>query len=95
MTCAVAPDGGVYPGAFLCDPAFLAGNVASEPLSTIFASSPVLERFRQLEVEACRGCDRFSTCHGGCPAVAYFLTRSTALPDPECLRAAMPAKEVA
>ena len=32
MTCAVAPDGGVYPCAFLCDPAFLAGNVTLEPL---------------------------------------------------------------
>ena len=29
MTCAVAPNGDVYPCAFLCDPAFLAGNVAA------------------------------------------------------------------
>ena len=29
MTCAVAPDGSVYPCAFLCDPAFLAGNVTA------------------------------------------------------------------
>ncbi len=91
MTCAVAPDGSVYPCAFLCDPAFLAGNVTLEPLSAIFLSSPVLARFREIEPEACRGCDRFSVCHGGCPAVAYFLTQSTGLPDPECLRAVQPA----
>ncbi|MFH1833767.1 MAG: mycofactocin radical SAM maturase [bacterium] len=91
MTCAVAPDGSVYPCAFLCDPAFLAGNVTVEPLSAIFRSSPALERFRELEVEACRVCDRFSVCHGGCPAVAWFLTESLGLPDPECLRAAAPA----
>jgi mycofactocin radical SAM maturase len=101
MTCAVAPDGGVYPCAFLCTPAFLAGNVTAEPFSAIFHSSPVLERFRELEVDSCRVCDRFSVCHGGCPAIACFLTGSPDHADPECLRAvlpaqeAMPAKEVA
>ena len=95
MTCAVAPDGGVYPCAFLSDPVFHAGNVTVEPLSLIFRSSPVLERFRELDVEACHSCDRFSVCHGGCPAVASFVTESLGLPDPECLRAAAPAREVA
>ena len=91
MTCAVAPDGSVYPCAFLCEPAFLAGNVTTELLSAVFRSSPVLERFRELEVGACRSCDRFSVCHGGCPAVARFLTDSPGLPDPECLRVVVPA----
>jgi mycofactocin radical SAM maturase len=91
MTCAVAPDGSVYPCAFLSDRAFLAGNVKTELLWDIFRSSPVFERFRRLEVESCRGCDRFSICHGGCPAVGYFLTESMGLPDPECLRAVVPA----
>jgi mycofactocin radical SAM maturase len=101
MTCAVAPDGSVYPCAFLCRPAFLAGNVTHEPFEAIFHLSPVLERFRELEVDTCRACDRFSVCHGGCPAVACFLTESLDHPDPECLRAvvpvkdAVPAKEVA
>jgi mycofactocin radical SAM maturase len=87
MTCAVAPDGSVYPCAFLADDAFLAGNVTAQPLGDVFRTSPVFERFRDLEVKACRGCDRFSICHGGCPAVGYFLTESMGLPDPECLRA--------
>jgi radical SAM protein with 4Fe4S-binding SPASM domain len=95
MTCAVAPDGSVYPCAFLCDPTLLAGNVIDRPLSVIFSTSPVLERFRELEVETCRVCDRFDTCHGGCPAIGYFLTDSLGLPDPECLRTVAPAKEVA
>jgi len=95
MTCAVAPDGSVYPCAFLCHRDFLAGNVTAEPLSAIFRYSPVLERFRELEVETCRACDRFAVCHGGCPAVARFLTQSMGLPDPECLRTAVSAKEVA
>ena len=87
MTCAVAPDGSVYPCAFLADAAFLSGNVTKEPLWDIFRTSPVFQRFRDLEVAACKGCDRFSICHGGCPAVGYFLTESMGLPDPECLRA--------
>lgn len=87
MTCAVAPDGSVYPCAFLCDPGLLAGNVTDQPLSAIWDSSPVLERFRQLEIETCRTCDRFDMCHGGCPAIGYFLSDSLGLPDPECLRA--------
>jgi mycofactocin radical SAM maturase len=101
MTCAVAPDGSVYPCAFLCSPEFLAGNVKTESLSAVFQSSAVLERFRELEVDSCRACDRFSFCHGGCPAIACFLSGSPEHPDPECLRAvvpireAMPAKEVA
>ena len=86
MTCAIAPDGSVYPCAFLCDPAFLAGDVTVDPLSVIFATAPVFEQFRSLEVASCRGCDRFSVCHGGCPAIGYFLTRSVGSPDPECLR---------
>jgi len=95
MTCAVAPDGSVYPCAFLCDPAFLAGNAALEPLGTVFETSPVLEAFRRLEVESCRRCDRFSVCHGGCPAIGYFLTHTVGSPDPECLRSLLPAEEVA
>jgi mycofactocin radical SAM maturase len=87
MTCAVAPDGSVYPCAFLADPAFLSGNVTGEPLWDIFKTSPIFKRFRDLEVEACHGCDRFTICHGGCPAVGYFLTEAMGLPDPECLRA--------
>ncbi len=92
MTCAVAPDGSVYPCAFLSDPAFLAGNVTRElarrHLRVVAGRSSVSAT---LEVEACRGCDRFSVCHGGCPAVGYFLTESMGLPDPECLRAVVPA----
>ncbi|MHB0979906.1 MAG: mycofactocin radical SAM maturase [Thermoleophilia bacterium] len=90
MTCAVGPDGSVFPCAFLCGPAFLAGNVLDEPLASIFEHAPIMEVLRGLEVEPCQTCDRFSLCNGGCPAVAYFVTASLGLPDPECLRVAMP-----
>lgn len=91
MTCAIAPDGSVFPCAFLTQSVFYAGNVTTEPLSVIFDSSPVFARFRELEVEACRGCDRFASCHGGCPAVAWSLSGSLDRPDPECLRTVLPA----
>jgi len=90
MTCAVGPDGSVFPCAFLCDPAFLAGNVVEESLGAIFEHAPIMQTLRDLEVEPCRTCDRFALCNGGCPAVAYFVTDSLGLPDPECLRVALP-----
>lgn len=94
MTCAVAPDGSVYPCAFLCRPEFLAGNALQQPLGEIFTLSRVFDSFRGVEVESCHGCKHFSECHGGCPAVAYFLTESTGVPDPECLRSAAAQDEV-
>ena len=91
MTCGVAPDGSVYACAFLRDDVLCAGNVTTESLSAIW-SSPIFERFRELEVKACRTCDRFSQCHGGCPAIGWFLARSLELADPECLRAVTPGQ---
>ena len=75
MTCAIAPDGSVYPCAFLCDPAFLAGNVTAEPLSAIFADvagaggGSASSRWR-----AAAAATASARCHGGCPAIGYFLT---------------------
>jgi mycofactocin biosynthetic radical S-adenosylmethionine protein MftC len=85
MTLSVSPDGGVYPCAFLQDERFLAGNVLTRALGEIWRDSPVLEYIRSIGVESCRRCTRFSLCHGGCPAVAYYLTDSLHYHDPECL----------
>ena len=86
MTCAVGPDGSVFPCAFLCSHTFLAGNVLEASLASIFEEAPVMRRLRDLDVEPCHACDRFSLCNGGCPAVAHFVTDSLGLPDPECLQ---------
>jgi len=85
MTCSVAPDGTVYPCAFLQDPCFRAGNITVESLGSIWQSAEAFEALRRMRIASCEGCGRFSICHGGCPAVAYFLTRSMKSPDPECL----------
>ncbi len=85
MTLSIAPSGDVYPCAFLQDNRFLAGNVVAERLDSIWHNSPVMNAMRNLAVQSCRRCQRFSLCHGGCPAVAYFLNDSLHLHDPECL----------
>ena len=89
MTMSIAPDGSVYPCAFLSDRAFLAGHVLQASPQAIFRDSEVFRRLRQAEADSCRECARFALCHGGCPAVAYHVTRSVAAGDPECLREAM------
>ena len=76
MTCSVAPDGTVYPCAFLQDPVFRAGNITDESLESIWQYATPFEALRSVKIASCEECGRFSLCHGGCPAVAYFLTQS-------------------
>jgi len=85
MTCSVVPDGSVYPCAFLQEDAFLAGNVVSDSLETIWHSAPSFTALRNIKIDSCQRCGRFSICHGGCPAVAYYLTQSINNGDPECM----------
>jgi mycofactocin biosynthetic radical S-adenosylmethionine protein MftC len=85
MTCSVLPDGSVYPCAFLCDERFRGGNITRESLRNIWLHSSVFNAMRTIRVEACENCERFSLCHGGCPAVAYFFAKSLNHPDPECI----------
>jgi mycofactocin radical SAM maturase len=85
LTCCLSPRGHVYPCAFLQEPEFLAGKLPEENFSAIWASSPVFDAFRQLEIKSCESCHRFDLCHGGCPAIAYHTQRKLGLPDPGCL----------
>jgi mycofactocin biosynthetic radical S-adenosylmethionine protein MftC len=85
MTCSVLPNGSVYPCAFLCDEPFRGGNILHESLRDIWLHSAAFNAIRAIRVEACENCERFSLCHGGCPAVAYFLAKSLNHPDPECI----------
>jgi mycofactocin radical SAM maturase len=91
MTMAIAPDGSVYPCAFLTGPAFLAGDAAVDSPVAVFRESEVFARLRANDNAACSGCSRFSLCHGGCPAVAWFVARTLDAGDPECLMAALGA----
>jgi [mycofactocin precursor peptide]-tyrosine decarboxylase / 3-amino-5-[(4-hydroxyphenyl)methyl]-4,4-dimethylpyrrolidin-2-one synthase len=85
MTCSVSPDGTIYPCAFLQDNIFMAGNVTEESFESIWLESQAFNIMRAIRIESCECCSRFNLCHGGCPAVAYFLTKSLDYCDPECM----------
>lgn len=85
MTCCIDPVGNVFPCAFMQDKLFLGGNLREKSFKDIWDNAPAFLRFRRLEPSACRTCPRFEKCRGGCPAVAYFLTRDLDASDPECI----------
>jgi mycofactocin radical SAM maturase len=85
MTCCIAPNGNVYPCAFMQEQTFLAGNVRTASLKDIWDRAPVFFQLRNLNVESCQTCCRFKVCRGGCPAVAFHTYHDIAMPDPECL----------
>jgi mycofactocin radical SAM maturase len=85
MTCCIDPSGNVFPCAFLQDMPFSGGNLREKSFKDIWDNAPAFHRFRRLEPAACRTCPRFEKCRGGCPAVAYFVTRDLNTADPECL----------
>jgi radical SAM protein with 4Fe4S-binding SPASM domain len=85
MTCSVSPDGSVYPCAFLQDDLFFAGNIARQSLESIWHNSEPFRLMRGLRIQSCETCLRFDLCHGGCPAVAYYLMGSLRQKDPECM----------
>ncbi|WP_320055934.1 mycofactocin radical SAM maturase [Desulfuromonas thiophila] len=86
LTCCVGPTGKMYPCAFLQSERFEAGDLRRNSFKEIWDNSEIYNDFRQLRVYSCEGCDRFDLCHGGCPAVAYYLKGDIAGGDPECLQ---------
>ncbi len=85
MTACIDPTGDVYPCAFMQSAEFRGGSLREKSLKDIWDKAPAFVHFRRLEPSSCRSCPRFDKCHGGCPAVAYFLNRDPDSPDPECL----------
>jgi mycofactocin radical SAM maturase len=85
FTCCVDPEGRVYPCAFLQDSLFYGGNLLNQSLDDIWSHAHGFKLLRNLRVRSCESCYRFESCHGGCPAVAYFMGRTLSIPDPECL----------
>jgi len=85
MTCCIDPRGSVYPCAFLQSEDFWSGNLRMIPFKKIWDESPVFIRFRRLEPDSCKKCPRFNVCHGGCPAVAFYINHTLNSADPECM----------
>jgi radical SAM protein with 4Fe4S-binding SPASM domain len=63
---------------------FRGGSLREKSFKYIWDNAPAFRRFRLLEPSSCRRCPYFRQCHGGCPAVAYFLSGDLDSPDPEC-----------
>ncbi len=85
FTCCINPEGSVYPCAFLQDSFFYGGNLLNQSLGDIWSHADGFKLLRNLKVRSCESCFRFESCHGGCPAVAYFTENTMNIPDPECL----------
>jgi len=85
FTCCVDPEGRVYPCAFLQDSSFYGGSILNQSLGEIWSHAHGFKVLRNLKVRSCESCFRFESCHGGCPAVAYFTGKSLNIADPECL----------
>jgi mycofactocin radical SAM maturase len=85
MTACIDPCGDVFPCAFMQERQFCGGSLRDTSFKDIWDNSAVFNYFRRLEPESCRKCPRFDKCRGGCPAVAYFVSRDLNSADPECL----------
>jgi mycofactocin radical SAM maturase len=90
MTCCIAPNGNVYPCAFLQEPEFYVGNIRVDAFKTLWDDSPVFNHLRDLRVDTCMTCTRFERCRGGCPAMAFHTYHDLSMPDPECIAAIKP-----
>jgi len=83
----ILPDGSVYPCyLFFRYEEFRIGNILSADFDKAW-KSPKLDFFRRYEGNACtrRGCELFSLCHGGCPAVSLLIYGDLRAPDPRCV----------
>lgn len=85
MTCSISPNGKMFPCAFMQYDEFLAGNIREENFLDIWNNSPVMKMFRDLNPKSCQDCPRFDNCHGGCPAIAWFIKKDITAGDPACI----------
>lgn len=83
----VLPDGSVFPCYLLSrHDDFRLGNILVDDFDRIW-KNPILDFFRNYEKNYCinTGCEFFSLCHGGCPAVSLLIFGSLNAPDPRCV----------
>lgn len=83
------PDGSVYPCyLFFRHREFELGNILADDFDLIW-KSPKLNFFRSYTRNTCahKGCELFSRCHGGCPAVSLLVNGKLSAPDPRCVPA--------
>ena len=87
----VLHDGNIVPCMML--PELVLGQIGSADLYDIWHNHPILDEMRSRrsismhDVPGCKGCEWASYCNGGCPGLAFELTRELNVADPtDCYR---------
>ncbi len=88
VVCLIDPVGDVYACPFAIHDQFLAGNVRSEGgFQRVWRESELFLELREPQSGgACRGCDAYDACRGGCMAAKFFTGLPLDGPDPECVK---------
>ncbi|WP_242834313.1 radical SAM/SPASM domain-containing protein [Clostridium pasteurianum] len=83
----VSPDGDVYPCQMLHHSNFCCGNVRNDSLESIYHTSEILNKFRNLKIDmidGCKDCDIRHICGGGCRANSFWLNNEVLGEDYFC-----------
>jgi mycofactocin biosynthetic radical S-adenosylmethionine protein MftC len=94
VVCLIDPVGDVYACPFAIHDEFLAGNVRQPGgFGKVWRDSALFAELRRPAVMgdgeaggACRSCEFFDSCRGGCMAAKFFTGLPLDGPDPECVR---------
>ncbi|SHK32191.1 mycofactocin radical SAM maturase [Pseudonocardia thermophila] len=88
VVCLIDPVGDVYACPFAIHQNFLAGNVRDPGgFARVWRESELFQRLRQPQTGgACRSCQHFDSCQGGCMAAKFFTGLPLDGPDPECVQ---------
>jgi mycofactocin biosynthetic radical S-adenosylmethionine protein MftC len=88
VVCLIDPVGDVYACPFAIHEEFLAGSVRQAGgFQAVWRDSELFAELRRPQSGgACRSCQFFDSCRGGCMAAKFFTGLPLEGPDPECVR---------
>ena len=86
--CSISYNGNVYPCSYIGDDYYLAGNIYTESLQSIWENAEIFKKFRTQKYieEPCNSCDKLSICFGGCRAYAIGVNGFLHSVDEGCWR---------
>ncbi|MGH3248094.1 MAG: mycofactocin radical SAM maturase, partial [Trebonia sp.] len=88
VVCLIDPVGDVYACPFAIHENFLAGNVrAAGGFEGVWKTSALFQDLRKPDTGgACKSCEFYDSCRGGCMAAKFFTGLPLDGPDPECVQ---------
>jgi mycofactocin radical SAM maturase len=88
VVCLIDPVGDVYACPFAIHSEFLAGSVRQAGgFEAVWRDAELFAELRRPQSGgACRSCEFFDSCRGGCMAAKFFTGLPLDGPDPECVR---------